>query len=77
MFCFAMFSSIFLFLKSMDIVMLPFFIRIKTVRNSREINTVKTISSVSMGWFEKAVLNTAIMICFIMFCSFLLFVQLG
>lgn len=44
-----MFNSIFLFLKSMDMVMLPFLIRMKTVRNSREINAVKTINSVSMG----------------------------
>ena len=56
----------------MDIVMLPFLIRIKTVRNSREINTVKTANSVSTGWFEKAVCNTAAMIFFIMFCSFLI-----
>lgn len=55
MFCFAMFSSIFLFLKSMDIVMLPFLIRIKTVKNSREISMVKTTNSISTGWFEKAV----------------------
>lgn len=52
--------------------MLPFLIRIKTVRNSREISTIKAANSVSTGWFEKAVCNTVAMIFFIMFCSFLI-----
>lgn len=52
--------------------MLPFLIRIKTVRNSREISTIKTANSVNTGWFEKAVCNIAAMVFFIMFCSFLL-----